>query len=604
MLKERVLNLFNYTLKMKKILFVTFLIFSSVIIAQNDYLIAENYYRQGAYEKATQFYLKLYGKNKYNTTYLRKLISCYQETGNFLQADKLLRERIKQQPSQIYLNVFLGYNYERQQENEKAKEFYSKTLQLLEIDANYGGIVGRTFREYNLLDYAIKAYEKAMLKQPKANFSFQIAQIYGEQGNVEKMFQSYINMIDKNANYLKNVKRYISRYITDDNEDQNNILLKKTLLKKSISNPKNAWNQLLSWLFIQQKDFGKAFIQEKALYARDDKFLSRMKKLGEISFENKDYEIAQKSFDFFISKTTYPQEKIDGIYHKIQIAILQKKLGVEEKIQAIFEEYGKNKTTLPIQIAYADYLTFQKNQPEKAKQVLEEAMLFTTSKFQEAQLKIKLGDILVFTEQFNKALLYFTQVQTKLKGHTLAQEARFKVAQTSYFKNDFKWAMAQLKVLKSSSSQLIANDATELFLIISDNQSKDSIPSGLKRYAKADLLAFQNKNEDAIIVLNDVIIAFKGQPIEDEALFKQAKLFIEEAKFDNAIANLENIMRLKVDGILVDDSLYQLAELYYTKLNQPEKASEYYQKIIFDHQSSIYLVDARKKYRKLRGEEI
>ncbi|MFL0079932.1 tetratricopeptide repeat protein [Tenacibaculum maritimum] len=589
---------------MKKILFVTFLIFSNVIIAQNDYLIAENYYRQGAYEKATQFYLKLYGKNKYNTTYLRKLISCYQETGNFLQADKLLRERIKQQPSQIYLNIFLGYNYERQQKNEKAKEFYSKTLQLLEKDANYGGVVGRAFREYNLLDYAIKAYEKAMLKQPKANFSFQIAQIYGEQGNVEKMFQSYINMIDKNANYLKNVKRYISRYITDDNEDQNNILLKKTLLKKSISNPKNAWNQLLSWLFIQQKDFGKAFIQEKALYAREDKFLSRMKKLGEISFENKDYEIAQKSFDFFISKTTYPQEKIDGIYHKIQIAILQKKLGVEEKIQAIFEEYGKNKTTLPIQIAYADYLTFQKNQPEKAKQVLEEAMLFTTSKFQEAQLKIKLGDILVFTEQFNKALLYFTQVQTKLKGHTLAQEARFKVAQTSYFKNDFKWAMAQLKVLKSSSSQLIANDATELFLIISDNQSKDSIPSGLKRYAKADLLAFQNKNEDAIIVLNDVIIAFKGQPIEDEALFKQAKLFIEEAKFDSAISNLENIIRLKVDGILVDDSLYELAELYRTKLNQPEKASEYYQKIIFDHQSSIYLVDARKKYRKLRGEEI
>ncbi|MCD9562239.1 tetratricopeptide repeat protein [Tenacibaculum maritimum] len=589
---------------MKKILFVTFLIFSNVIIAQNDYLIAENYYRQGAYEKATQFYLKLYGKNKYNTTYLRKLISCYQETGNFLQVDKLLRERIKQQPSQIYLNIFLGYNYERQQKNEKAKEFYSKTLQLLEKDANYGGVVGRAFREYNLLDYAIKAYEKAMLKQPKANFSFQIAQIYGEQGNVEKMFQSYINMIDKNANYLKNVKRYISRYITDDNEDQNNILLKKTLLKKSISNPKNAWNQLLSWLFIQQKDFGKAFIQEKALYAREDKFLSRMKKLGEISFENKDYEIAQKSFDFFISKTTYPQEKIDGIYHKIQIAILQKKLGVEEKIQAIFEEYGKNKTTLPIQIAYADYLTFQKNQPEKAKQVLEEAMLFTTSKFQEAQLKIKLGDILVFTEQFNKALLYFTQVQTKLKGHTLAQEARFKVAQTSYFKNDFKWAMAQLKVLKSSSSQLIANDATELFLIISDNQSKDSIPSGLKRYAKADLLAFQNKNEDAIIVLNDVIIAFKGQPIEDEALFKQAKLFIEEAKFDSAIANLENIIRLKVDGILVDDSLYELAELYRTKLNQPEKASEYYQKIIFDHQSSIYLVDARKKYRKLRGEEI
>ena len=39
---------------------------------QNDYLIAENYYREGEYEKATQLFKKLYDKSSFNTTYLTK----------------------------------------------------------------------------------------------------------------------------------------------------------------------------------------------------------------------------------------------------------------------------------------------------------------------------------------------------------------------------------------------------------------------------------------------------------------------------------------------------------------------------------------------------
>ena len=137
-------------------------------------------------------------------------------------------------------------------------------------------------------------------------------------------------------------------------------------------------------------------------------------------------------------------------------------------------------------------------------------MQYSRSKFQRAQIKLKLGEIFVFTSQFNKALIYFSQVQTSLKNHPLSQEARFKVAQTSYFKGDFPWAMAQLKVLKGSTTQLTANDAVDLFLIISDNQPKDSIPSGLKQYAKADLLSYQNKYIQALTILERICLKFKG----------------------------------------------------------------------------------------------
>ena len=62
------------------------------------------------------------------------------------------------------------------------------------------------------------------------------------------------------------------------------------------------------------------------------------------------------------------------------------------------------------------------------------------------------------------------------------------------------------------------------------------------------------------------------------------------------------IVALQKDGILVDDCYFRLAELYEKQLNSIEKAKEIYQKIIFEFPSSIYLVDARKRFRKLRGD--
>ncbi|CAL2107020.1 Pentatricopeptide repeat domain-containing protein (PPR motif) [Tenacibaculum sp. 190524A02b] len=591
---------------MKKVLliFVFFTVSQFVFSQKNNFIIAENYFRNSEYKKAIQLYKELYNKSPYNTTYLKRLVSCYQETSQFTVAENLLQNKLKRYPKQTYIYTMLGYNFERQQQSDKANKQYIKALESVKNNSGYAGIIANLFKSYNKLDYAIKAYNSIMLNNPKANYGFQLAQIYGEKGDFEKMFISYVDLVDKNENYLNNIKRYTSKYINDDQENESNVLFKKALLKKSISNPKNIWNDLLAWLFIKQKQYSKALIQYKALLARNGDNLRNISNLGQITFQDKDYNTATECYDLIIEKTNHPTDKFLAIQKKIEIDIATKQPNIEEKFDTIFKQHGINKNTLFIQLAYADYLTFTKNNPEKAIAVLEKAIKVANSKFNKASVKLKLGEVLVFNKQFNKALIYFSQVQTQFKNHFLAQEARFKVAQASYFKNDFKWAKAQLKVLKGSATQLIANDATELFLTITDNQPKDSISTGLKEYAKADLLAYQNKNKEAINLLSNVITNYKNQPIEDEALYKQATLYIKQKEYGKAINNFEKVLQLDPQGILVDNSLYQLGEVYNNELNNPEKASEYYQKIIFDHVSSIYLVDARKKFRKLRGDNI
>lgn len=591
---------------MKKIT-ITFL-FALLSIAaysqQNTFVIAENYFRNSEYEKAIQLYQELYKKSPFNTTYLNRLVSCYQETNQFSTVETLLNQKLKQYPKQTFLHVILGYNFERQQIQEQAEEQYQQAINSVNDNVGYASVTANLFREYNKLDFAISAYEAIMKKNPNANYGFQLAQIYGEQGDFEKMFESYVNLVDKNENFVNNVKRYANTYINEDSENENNILFKKALLKKSVSNPKDIWNNLLAWLFIKQKQYHKALIQNKALLARDSDNLAAIKELGKIAFENLDYETAKECFDLIIEKTNYETDKFHAIYMNLLIDVANETPNLEEKFTEVLQKYGTDKKTIFIQLAYADYLTFNVNNPEKAIEILEKALEMAGTKFTQASVKLKLGEVLVFTQKFNKALIYFSQVQTQFKNHELAQEARFRVARTSYFKNDFTWAKAQLKVLKGSATQLIANDATELFLTISDNQPSDSTATGLKEYAKADLLAYQNKKDEAISLLDQIITEYKGQPIEDEALFKQAQLFEKKKQFDKAITNYEKVLQMDPEGILVDNSLYALAELYNKELNNSEKASEYYQKIIFDHPSSIYLVDARRKYRKLRGDDI
>lgn len=587
---------------MKKQLLILFLLIRFLGFSQNEYRLAENYYRENEYEKALQIYKNLYQQNNYNSTYLKRLISCYQETNNFKTAENLLKNNLKKQPRLYYLNVLLGYNFDKQQQKELAIVFYEKALQGIQQNPNYGGIVGGLFKEYNLLEYAINAYEQTMRKKPKANYHFQVAQIYGEQGDFDKMFTAFIDLVDKNEQYLETVKRYVSRYISDDRQNETNVIFRKVVLRKSFSKPKIIWNELLSWLFSQQKEYSKALTQEKALYARNPIDFSAIMSLGVLAYENKAYNSAQQCFDFVHNTTTIKEDKLSALLYQTKILSALNAPETADFFKNIFRTYGENQSTLEIQIGYADFLTFHLNKADEAIKILEKALTYATSKFEKAQIKLQLGDVLIFTGKFNKALVYFSQIQSVLKNHSLGQQARFKVAQTSYFKGDFEWAKAQLKVLKSASTQLIANDALRLYLLISDNEPVDSIPSGLIEYARAEAFSFQHKNKEATVLLHKIITEFKGMPIEDDALYSLALLATKEKRFSEAIKNFEKIIALNLEGVLVDDCFYELAKLHEEHLEEPKKAAAYYQKILFDYPSSIYMVEARKKFRKLRGD--
>lgn len=603
-----ILRIFEKKERLRLILFFIAFSFVQVVFSQEDFL-AKQYYNDGDYEKAVVFYEKLVAKNPRRTDYAEELIACYQQLERYTDAEEFLLKKTKESNASPIMLIELGRNYALQNNNAKANQFYEMALSKVQENPNFGYAVGFHFQKYVLLDYAVKAYALAMELNPQLDYNFQLARIYGEQGNIEKMYQSYLQILAEGKSSPSNVMRNINDFITSDAENENNIKLKKILLQNAQKNSDILWNELLSWLFVQQKEFNSAFAQEKAIFKRaTENTIYRLEGLGDLALENDDVAVAKSVFEYIIANN---EDKITNLNAQLKLieiellAVTEKKLtDIHKSFENLLLVYGYQNETLQLQVAYANFLTFQKNSPEPAISMLKKCLELPLNRFGEAHIKMALGDILVYDQKFNQALIYFSQIQKDLKNDVLAQDARFKVAQTSFYKGDFDWALTQLKVLRSSTSQLIANDAMQLSLLISDNSLEDSTQTALKKYARADLLAYQNKTKEAISVLDDILLNHKGEKIEDEALLRQGELFEKVKNYDAAAFNYQKIITFYANDILADDAHFALAELYRTQLNAPEKAKEHYEKIIYNHQDSYFFPEARRNYRLLRGDAI
>ncbi|WP_458628463.1 tetratricopeptide repeat protein [Winogradskyella sp. PC D3.3] len=575
--------------------------------AQNSETQAESYYKKGEFKKALIIYENLAKEKPTNYNYTYKLIDIYQQVEQYDDAEKLILHQLSQ-GSNPTMVIALGYNFQLKGDLEKANKNYNEAIAYVNERPNYVYTIARKFEDYSLLDKAIQVYEIGQSLTPDKNYSLQLARIYGDQGNIELMFSNYINYIAYSPNHLNSIKRALSDFITEQSDNENNIYLRRLLLKKIQQNPEEYWYEMLSWLYVQEKAYNKSFIQEKALYKRSQESLYRIIELAAIAQEDNDNETAKNIYNFILEAT----QNVGAILSAHQsILEIDTKNADDKQLQQIndtylslFETYGKTEATLPLQLSYGNFLAFNLKDTETATRFLKACLTLNVSKFQKAKIKLLLADILVLQEKFNEALIYYSQIQANLKNSTIAQEARFKVAKTSYYKGDFDWAESQLKILKSSTSQLIANDALDLKLLISDNKYEDSTQTALKFYAKADLLAFQNKTDDAITLLDKILEEHKGESITDQALYQQAKLYEKKKQYTKAEVNYKTIIKDYGEDILVDDTLYYLAELYNLHLAQPEEAKLLYEKIIFEHQDSIYFIEARKKFRMLRGDSI
>jgi tetratricopeptide (TPR) repeat protein len=580
------------------------LLFSLIVCAQNEQL-AMNYFDKGEFEKALISYQELLRILPGNGIYFQKTIDCYQQLQQFDAAEKAIQDRFDKY-KQAHLLVELGYNFQLRKDENKAKKYYDQALDRIKKNPSEVYGIAAAFERKVLIDYALQSYQMALELEPKFNFNVQMALLYGQKGDTDMMIEKFLVESYNNPQSLIMNQNMLSRFMLDDGETSFNESLRKALIIRTQKNQDIFWNQYLSWFYVQQKEYGKAFIQEKAIYKRNPETFSNIVNLAQLSIEEGEQETAKEILTFVLENTQDLDLQIQAHYFlsemKIKKAPEATFKNIEAELELLIKQFGISPYTLSLQILQAHFVTFNLKKPEQGKAILKKTLELPLNKYQTANVKMELADILLFEEKFNQALIYYSQIEEDLKNDVVGHEASLKSAKTSYFKADFAWALSQFKVLKTASTQLIANDALEYFLLINDNTVADSTQVALKQFARADYLLYQNKNQEALTHFQVILKSFKGQEIESVTLLRLGKTYEKSGDYNLALSQYQTIIDQHKDGIYIDEALYFSAEIYNKQLKDFEKAKPLYEKIVFNHEDSIYFIDARKKFRQLRGD--
>ncbi|THF48197.1 tetratricopeptide repeat protein [Flavobacterium supellecticarium] len=580
------------------------LLCSVFVFAQNEQL-AQNYFDRGEFEKAMVIYEDLLKTQPNNYQYFQKQVACYQQLKQYAKAEEMIRIRIDRF-KQNNLYVELGYNYQLQKEMDKANKAYQKALDIIKENPNNVYGVASLFEQKVLLEQALKAYDLGTAGNPSFNFDYQIALLQGQLGNLELMVDKLLDYAYRNPQNAPLVQSQLARFMMEDTQESFNTNLRKALLIRTQKTQDIFWNQFLSWFFVQQKEYGKAFIQEKAIFKRNPDNFYTIINLAKLAVQEQENDTAKEILDFILLNTQDLDLQMEAHYQlltmDIEKATPKEYPLIQEKINLLLKQYGISPYSLRLQVLKAHFEAFYLKQFETARQILTNALDLPLNNYQKADVKMELADVLLLDEKFNQAIIYYAQIEDDLKNDEVGHEASLKMAKASYFKGDFDWAQQQFKVLKASSSQLIANDALELFLLINDHTTQDSTRVALKKFAKADFLLYQNKTDEALNGFRTLLKEHKGQSVEDETLLKIGRILEEKKEYAEALKVYQEIIEKHAEGIYVDEALFFSAEIYRKDLPDIEKAKALYEKVIFNHQDSIYYVDARNNYRKLRGD--
>lgn len=577
-------------------------------------LLAAQYYNNGEYEKALILYKDIYQKNPslYNyNNYLNSLLALNQ----FDEAKKLVGKAIKSYPRFIRYQVDLGYVYRLEGNENKANKEYEKLVHDITLNNNNIPMLAQSFLMHDEIDYAILTYQKAkkIAERPDL-YAFELAEIYEAKNDFEAMMNEYLLVLKYDFNSLERLQGVLQEKLATDRESIKSETLRRLLLKEvQKQQNQSIYSEMLLWLAIQLKDYETAYIQAKALDKRQKEEGVRLITLAEIALEQTKFDIAQQCYNYVIelgeNKPLYIEARLGLLnteFLKISHSLSYDKedlLKTEMHFREGLSEFGTNKSSASMQIDFAHLLAFYLNKPEEALKLLNNLIsLPDINNSDKALAKIKLADIYLLNNEPWEATLLYQQVEKDFKHEPIGHDAKFRNAKLSFYIGEFEWAQAQLDVLKAATSKLIANDAMELSLIIRENIGGDSSYLPLKLFAKADLLFYQNKIAESTALIDSITAQFPSHPVMDDALFKKASILLKLEKIHKADSLLQQITETYSYGLLADDALFMRARLYDETLNDEKQAMELYKQILSDFPSSVYIVQARKRFRELRGD--
>ncbi len=230
-------------------------------------------------------------------------------------------------------------------------------------------------------------------------FAYNLADLYRRKGDSKKMIEYYLNSVEANPSRIPSIKTLFQRYLAE--EDYQDLQIQ--LYARIQDNRDQAiYPELLSWVFIQRRDYKNAFRQVRALDRKLKENGSRIYQLANVAANAKDYDTAIEAFEYIIKEkgitsSYYIPSKQESLSCKRKRIVegfdyaTEDLEALETEYETFLEEFGRNKTTANIVAKLADLEALYLNDLDKAILILEEMIQYPgINPATQAEGKIKL----------------------------------------------------------------------------------------------------------------------------------------------------------------------------------------------------------------------
>lgn len=469
------------------------------------------------------------------------------------------------------------------------------------------------FRFLNYPDYEISTYETYQQKvgNPYA-FSYELAVLYDAKGETDKAFDMLLLSLVARPYGMENAKQAMEKVI--DNNPKKQKKAETLIARKLKEEPGNyLWKELFTWLQSGNGDKSeqlKDIIKLDTEQGQDGKMVFNW---AAEQYQKEEWEHALQGLDYLGTLPVHNPLRPSALQARLDIR--QKKLeqtfpAEAENVKKILGEYHNFFTEYPdlkngkAILGYAKTLALYADQPQAAIDTLQTCINLP---YIPAEIKgaaqLDMGDYQVLLGNVWQAALLYSQVDKSFKEDMLGEEARFRNAKLSYYRGDFEYAQGQLSVLKASTTELIANDALYLSVLITENTPEDKNFEALERFAKADLLQFQHKYAEADQLLDSLAKAFPDNDLQDDIHLQRAGIAMKMQDYDKAVAQLKIIRDKYGDDVLADDACMRLAEIFEQRYKDKEKAKAEYENLIIKYPGSSFVQQARARFEALSNQK-
>lgn len=586
----------------------------------NRFMLATSFEQAGEFEKAKNIYEELYKLQPNNQVYFQNLNRVYVALKNYKGSIRLIDERIKQTPDDVSLYGLSGSSYYLDGSEAMAFKQWETGIKLQPANE----AVYRLMANYAL---ERRAFEKAIdiLKKGKSiakdirSFSYDLAGLYSLTMNYTEATEEYSSILTNYPDQLSYIESRILTYITKPDA----LDLTISILEKRKKESNTSFYYLLSHLYIEKKNFDKAF----DYYLFIDKKLNRqgaeLFNLAQKVENEGNYDVAVKIYDYIL--VNYPasafysaaklgyakslEQKYENESLINQIGWLDftiDKFGKEEEYKKILDIYSDIIKTYPysepaVEAYYRKGVIYYKklNLIAKARECFSKIVKdFQLSQFYPAACDV-MSDIALQEGNLADANDLLTKIiMNNRSDENQRTNANLKKAKICFYKNEFSEAKDILAKIIVNLHDNSANDALELSLLI-NTTVEDS--ANLAALTGALFLAKKKMFTEAAERLKIIGAKKDNFILSSLASITRAEIIIALGNYNEGIELLNSISLEREKNIYSDKALYLKAKTFQYFIKDIPKAMENYQEILAKYPNSLYLEESREEITKLRN---